>query len=722
MSTERNNISPLFEQNLKERFQTPQPGEAFARALETRLLNRQAELNQIPAALPATGRGWLRRLLARPALAIVTALLALVLLSGSAYALGRLTGFLPGVGFVEEVQGMLKAPVVVTEALEQTQADAAAEQGNGVSVSVKQAVAAGDTLIVEFSVDGLAPDFLKGKTAPDFLENGKAQVRLPDGAWLEPIATGRCGGSTDAAGAHLSCRNEWRLPAGSGVNFVLVLPAYSASSMSVPQEKMEIALQLERVEGTLAGVDKPQDARSENRSDLSLRLTRAAQTPQQTAFQFEIKHNGEQVGTILPGSIRMQDEQGRYYLTDRAPDLMTPIWDYQTQTVQSAMVTYPLQSKGPFTFTLDYVNFIIDDPVTLRVNIPADAKPGTSWEMDETVSTGGISLRVVRGEISAGGETGYALDLYMEADSSLEMLGIRVAEDIGSSSHESRAQTASGLFFSRLALPEGTTGELDLEIFDVWKRVDGPWSVQWTPEDPALIGALAPTQAPDHIENLDIPPAGNPLFAELDTRLKENFPASAYAEGWTRQLTEYENKENSLSGFTPGWPAVMTVETWREIDSRGYVTAEQTIRKDASGRMVGMGWTRGGWSFNLPEVYSSQGNEVYLTQPDYGARGMLRAIQITGGKITYAEQESDGGVVDVYTLTYGSGEPGMRDPYQAEYVFEQGSGTLLSLESWSLNLDGSRELLNRTRYLSVESVAGPSPEVQGYFDMVVLPR
>ena len=49
----------------------------------------------------------------RPILALIAAILALLLLSGIAYAVARFAGFIPGIGFVNNVQSVLPTPVVV---------------------------------------------------------------------------------------------------------------------------------------------------------------------------------------------------------------------------------------------------------------------------------------------------------------------------------------------------------------------------------------------------------------------------------------------------------------------------------------------------------------------------------------------------------------------------------------------------------------------------------
>ena len=80
---------------------------------------------------------------ARPALAMLLVLLALALLSTVAYAIGKATGYIPGVGIVDQSIPLriLVEPVSV--------------EREGITVTVKQVVAGSDRTFVEYIVDGI---------------------------------------------------------------------------------------------------------------------------------------------------------------------------------------------------------------------------------------------------------------------------------------------------------------------------------------------------------------------------------------------------------------------------------------------------------------------------------------------------------------------------------------------------------------------------------------
>jgi hypothetical protein len=61
-------------------------------------------------------RTLMQTLRARPALAIALVILALLLLTGAAYAIGRITGYIPGIGLIDQSAPLrvLAEPVMVT--------------------------------------------------------------------------------------------------------------------------------------------------------------------------------------------------------------------------------------------------------------------------------------------------------------------------------------------------------------------------------------------------------------------------------------------------------------------------------------------------------------------------------------------------------------------------------------------------------------------------------
>ena len=115
---------------------------------------------------------FMQTLRARPALAILLAFLALLLLTGVAYAIGRLTGYIPGIGFVQT-----NSLRVLAEPVSQTR--------DGITVSIEQVVVDPERTIIISKTEGLtiAAANSKGEGGGPF--GSPHLLRLPDGTTLE---------------------------------------------------------------------------------------------------------------------------------------------------------------------------------------------------------------------------------------------------------------------------------------------------------------------------------------------------------------------------------------------------------------------------------------------------------------------------------------------------------------------------------------------------------
>src|SRR5215208_3493684 len=85
----------------------------------------------------------MQTLRARPVLAVMIAILALLLLTGVAYAVGRSIGYIPGFGLVEQGTSIrvLEEPVSVTR--------------DGITVTVTSAVSTAERTVIEFTVENV---------------------------------------------------------------------------------------------------------------------------------------------------------------------------------------------------------------------------------------------------------------------------------------------------------------------------------------------------------------------------------------------------------------------------------------------------------------------------------------------------------------------------------------------------------------------------------------
>ena len=113
----------------------------------------------------------LQTLRARPALLALLILLALSLLTGVVFALGRLTGYIPGVGLIDQSAPLrvLSAPVTLTR--------------SGVTLTVKSALLSADKTVLFVQIDGVPSEaYPQGELGGC---PGKVDLRLLDGSLLE---------------------------------------------------------------------------------------------------------------------------------------------------------------------------------------------------------------------------------------------------------------------------------------------------------------------------------------------------------------------------------------------------------------------------------------------------------------------------------------------------------------------------------------------------------
>src|ERR1035437_2659796 len=106
---------------LNEFYTARRPDPVFAERLETQLRQRQIERiapgQKARFSFSDTRRSFMHTLRARPILALFVAILALIVLTGMVYALGRLTGFIPGFGFTANtgIVYVLSEPVEISQ-------------------------------------------------------------------------------------------------------------------------------------------------------------------------------------------------------------------------------------------------------------------------------------------------------------------------------------------------------------------------------------------------------------------------------------------------------------------------------------------------------------------------------------------------------------------------------------------------------------------------------
>jgi len=158
---------------LRDFYAGPKPDSSFASHLDLELRRYHSKTPYPPKDNKSS---FMKSLRARPAIAVLLAIIALLLLSGAAYTIGRLAGFIPGFGFTSGAAYVLNVPVEVSQ--------------NDVMVKVEKAVHDSAGLWVDLSVhglsegDGYTPGYVLSQTGEKVQSERGGGISSETGVWL----------------------------------------------------------------------------------------------------------------------------------------------------------------------------------------------------------------------------------------------------------------------------------------------------------------------------------------------------------------------------------------------------------------------------------------------------------------------------------------------------------------------------------------------------------
>ncbi|MEI7850092.1 MAG: hypothetical protein WCK35_30145, partial [Chloroflexota bacterium] len=371
-------LPPELETALTGFYSAPEPDGAFAARLELELRRRQALFRE-PETKPFF-RLWTpaytfwQTMRARPALLILFIILALSLLTGVAYAIGRLAGFIPGFGFTSDANlvYMLQAPAQAAK--------------DGVTVSVDNAISDQDKFWVSITQSG------KIDTQPD--NYSSAFIRLPDGTKIDY----RQGGATDPSTDPQKMTFEFpALPAGADT---LTFHYEISGSDGKGFWMVEIPLQLRPIRSDELIPAQPVQVKpqqSETQDGLTLVLENVAAASNKTVLQVSLRFDQPGGNLNRAWGVTLTGADGKIY----------PLTEITSDTPENNKKLYEtLAFQGGEALTLRLAVF--PDSINLPMSVdfspngPAftfDPGPnpqvGQSWPLDETLQAGKYSLHVV---------------------------------------------------------------------------------------------------------------------------------------------------------------------------------------------------------------------------------------------------------------------------------------------------------------------------------------
>ena len=347
-------------------------------------------LNLYPRiALKLEKKPFLQTLRTRPALMILLVLLALGLLTGVAYAVGRSLGYIPGVGLVEQGAAIrvLAQPVSLTR--------------DGITITITQATLTTEKTVIVYRTAGIpAAARPKGESATSCNPSAPS-LQLPDGTELKII--GGDGNQSESrmmlpaipAGVyavkfHLPCLADVA-PGKAPENWEIPLRFMPASSDLTVLPVIELATPLP-ITPTSAPVTKLTsdpflgitfNLESLTRTDRGYILVTSIQWKDKTFLS---------VGTNQLKSISLVDANGKKLsilpLTDTYPPSSTP---------NRAVVSFSLADEAftaPLTLSLAWTGIDLTDMPRFTFDPGANPQAGQTWPVNQKIEVAGFPLQI----------------------------------------------------------------------------------------------------------------------------------------------------------------------------------------------------------------------------------------------------------------------------------------------------------------------------------------
>jgi len=428
----------------------------------------------------------------RPWAVILTALLILLALSGTAYALGRALGYIPGVGVVEvDVPPLriLAEPVTVEQ--------------QGITVTVSKVIADPTRTFITYRVEGIP--FIE-KQQPACL--GLPELILPDGSRLEN--TGGGDGIPvlrDGDTLHFEVDYTYTpIPVGV-MQVTLALPCAPTTGANASSLQVPLSLSPAPADYVTPVVEAP------------LAAATAAPTPDDQSTAQPVSRSGLQLEKVLQmgdayiliGSFtdggdlgaplymstasdseylpRIEDAHGSpvpfKVREDLRPD---PDWDVAYHWAYEV----PASAAAPLTITVEQVNLRRYHIGSMQFDTGADPQNGQMWQLDQPVQLGAVQILVE--SVTFVGD-GYTFKLSSDnlpegvtpdADIANTNLSPYLSNDINvSSTFDGSGDTAQCTVTLTTQGASPPTGRLTVNWgLEELVPKTGPWSLVWSPAAP----------------------------------------------------------------------------------------------------------------------------------------------------------------------------------------------------------------------------------------------
>lgn len=644
----------------------------------------------------------MQTLRARPAFVLLLVLLALTLLTGAAYAIGKLSGFIPGFGFTSDSGAVytLAEPTEITL--------------DGVTLRSLQATS--DLQKFTVTIQQI------GRPAQATLAFAHAVILLPDGS----EASFRQGSGEDPSANEVLTTLEFDpLPPGTQ-QLTLRYELMNENDVVVWRTELPILLRPLRAEEIIpapaGGNLKP--LASQNHDGLSIVLENIAAASDKTVLQVALRF--DQPGTFLLGdwNATLTGADGTIYpLTQVMNDSENRVKTYETvpfkggESLTLALTAFPDPHNLPLSLDLS------GDAPAFTFDPGPNPQAGQTWQLDETLSAGRFIFKVTSAQLT--NPTTLVFTLQSEDNANAIMLYSEKASGSRGGMPTSENTFSAELTFSPLPMEP-----FEIRLMRVNYAAQGEWNITWqAPAAPSgvLVGGTS-TPAPTQSAYTEpVPAFSDPLWPEL-VRLTESFDAPfQQGPGWVHYVTETETTPRAGQTFPPPY---IKSEQWLEIDEAGYITRTLHTDYDEAGNIIQRTVTVGDYFINF-----TVGDSGYLSGKRYrfSSSSLLKDLNDTleyNDTTVIIENVLCGNDSPCYLVAFllTSDEPAKNTDGAQSFTghgrqvwIDKKSGQMIKSRSLLRFPDGTEQVDHTYTILLVEKVDTPPQDVLDILVKVVVP-
>lgn len=439
----------------------------------------------------------------RPVLTILLVLMLLVLLTGVAYAIGKMMGYIPGIGMIEQSMPLriLAEPVSVTRA--------------GVTLTVEQVVLSADKTVVVYKVEGIPLEAYTNQGNNEGTGEGDSGYSFSSAAVI-PIGSETPEVSYSGIEKNTTCFEDNRLSLPNGMQLPLQTGEGNGWSSGFENRHVFGPVPLEINEATFLVPCIPETTPGALPENWEIPLRFVPAPPDMKVLpvvgvvpstsgtnNYQSAMTVDQViethdGYILIGKFRLNgfpsnvDPHGFY-------NNLTSFIDIKGQIVRGLPASgiqfdskvkgefpwaYEIQGKQyawPITITMDAVNaYVLGETTEFEFDTGDNSQVGQTWQLKPDRQIAGYKIREASIKRTSNG---YEFQFRTDPDVQLfytEIVGIPFSSGGGGGSDNFHR----GRIYYRLEYKgEPPSGKLMIKLSDLQVIIHGPWQMQWSPEN-----------------------------------------------------------------------------------------------------------------------------------------------------------------------------------------------------------------------------------------------